>query len=113
MLLSLASAAAAQREIVVLKGKITAKNYFAFERFVTGSLDKVVGLKVQVDKSPEGAKLSAEADKDGQFVIYMPRGEHVRVEIVANEGHRYEHGAYVFDGFFLVKSGGVHQGIRS
>jgi hypothetical protein len=113
VILSVASAGAAQREIVILKGKITPKNYFAFEQFVSGSLDRVIGLKVQVDKSPEGAKLSAEADKDGQFVIFMPRGGRTRAEIVANEGHRYEHGAYVFDGFFLVKSGGFFQGIRS
>lgn len=81
-----------------------------FERTVARNLDRVIGLKISAEPSDHASGFYCGVS-DRQFVTYMP--PNAQTEIVANEGFRWEHGAYVFDGFFLVKSGGMHQGTIS
>jgi hypothetical protein len=110
---SVSIAHARQSKIYSVAGEITAASYKGFEQFLFNSLDTVIGLKVSFNGNEDAnvGDVSAGAN-DGQFVAYLqgPGGES---EIVAREGFQYLHGDYVFDGFFVVKSGGMHQGIIS
>jgi hypothetical protein len=104
---------ARQKKIYSVTGEITAAGFKGFEQFLFNSLDAVIGLKIAfaANEDANAGDLSA-SQKNGQFVAYLsgPGGES---EIVATEGFQYLHGDYVFDGFFVVKSGGMHQGIIS
>ena len=104
---------ARQIKIYTVNGEITKSDYKGFEQFLINSLDSVIGLKVYflADSSDVQGELSVGAN-NGQFVAYI-NGDVAESEIVATEGFQFLHGDYVFDGFFIVKSGGMHQGIIS
>ncbi len=72
-------------------------------------LDKVIGLKIGVEGL--GEKTISVTAYSGQFVVY--RLANTQSEIVATAGFSWQHGSYIFDGFFIVKSGGIHQGVVS
>ena len=111
--LSVSAAHARQNKIYSVTGEITAAGYKGFEQFLFNSLDTVIGLKVwfAANENADAGDVSATAN-DGQFVAYLS-GPGGKSEIVAREGFQYLHGDYVFDGFFVVKSGGMHLGIIS
>ena len=109
--LGMEAAAARGLKITQIDGRVTERNYPRLEKLMAAQVDRVVGLKIIVKKSGIDDRLSAEADADGQFVMY--RSGRARSEIIANEGYALRHGDYVLDGFFLVKHGGLHQGIVS
>lgn len=104
---------AGQSKIYVVNGDITNQEYKGFEQFLFNSLDTVIGLKISftLNTDYKVGELSADAN-NGQFVAYLT-GPNNESEIVATEGYQYLHGDYVFDGFFIVKSGGMHQGVIS
>lgn len=113
----LTPARAGQKVISELHGEVTAKNYKALEKFVAKNLDKVVGLQIDVQHTGpnDASRLRADAGGDGQLAIYLSSTpqESTESEIVASDGYSFLHGSYVFDGFFPVKSGGMHQGAVS
>lgn len=94
-----------------LSGYLTLKNYPTFEAFISSNFDNVVGLKFRVEKSNENDRLQASDDNGKSLAIYL-KGEPA-FEFVLNNAFTFEHGGYVVDGFFLVKSGGMHQGTIS
>jgi hypothetical protein len=98
----------AGQRIDQIVGGVSAENVDKFAEEISDHLDKIVGLKVSVEAGDSGG-MSAHVT-EGMLVVYRSGGD---FEIVANSGYRYEHGAYVFDGFFIVKSGGMHQGVVS
>lgn len=106
-------ALAAPAPILRVGGAVTAANYTGLEAFLFNSLDTVVGLKVAFPQgdTQEAGGLDA-GESEGRFVAHLagPGGES---EIVADKGFSFQHGSYVFDGFFVVKSGGMNQGIIS
>ncbi len=106
-------AEAGQAKIYVVNGEISKLDYKGFEQFLLNSLDTVIGLKINVASSPDynEGELSADTN-NGQFVAYIA-GPNNESEVVATDGFQYLHGDYVFDGFFVVKSGGMHQGVIS
>jgi hypothetical protein len=105
------AAHAGQKKIYNVSGDITPSSYKGFEQFLLNSLDTIVGLKVSFPANEYTPGVVVAGANDGQFVAYFSgAGES---EIVAVEGFQFLHGAYVFDGFFVVKSGGVHQGTVS
>lgn len=108
-----ASASAADVTITRIAGSVTSGTYRALETLLFDSFDKIVGLKVTFDAfdGAEPDRLSAYVD-DEKFVAFVS-GPDSESEIVADKGFSYQHGGYVFDGFFLVKSGGFNQGISS
>jgi hypothetical protein len=101
--------AAAPVTVDELHGDVSTANYAAFERFMVGHVDKVVGLKLGVPATKEGP-ISASVEGD-LFVVY--RVKDTQTETVAHSGFERRHDVYVFDGFFTVKHGGMHQGINS
>jgi hypothetical protein len=52
-------------------------------------------------------------DTEDDYLIVFRSGDPTSTELVINGAFRWEQGAYVVDGFFLVKSGGMHQGVVS
>ncbi|GGD32784.1 hypothetical protein GCM10011335_39700 [Aureimonas glaciei] len=99
--------------VLRVSGDVTAESYKGLETFLLNSMDTVVGLKISFPQSEsvETGDLNASAD-DGKFVAYLS-GPDSETEIVANEGFSFQHGSHIFDGFFVVKSGGMNQGIIS
>jgi hypothetical protein len=97
--------------ILLIEGNITAKNYNKLEKILLENFDKIVGLKIYFSHAEDPAPLVATADRN-QFVAYKPMPQ-TKSEIVASNGYHWLHGGYQFDGYFLVKSGGVHQGAVS
>lgn len=106
-------AQAKQSKIYVVNGEVDAKTYKAFEQFLFSSMDNVIGLKINfpANENAKDGEMSA-SQNDGQFVAYLD-GPNSASEVVAVEGFQFLHGDFVFDGFFLVKSGGMHQGVIS
>ena len=106
---------AQQRAVTELQGRITLENFVTFEKFIAANLNKVIGLQVTVDKSGDNDILQAsDSEFDSQtrqVAIYVRNNQ--GSEIVATGGYSFQRGAYVFDGFYIVKSGGVHQGTVS
>jgi len=113
------SPAAGQRgrpAIPQLYGQVTETNYQAFEDFIAEHLDKVIGLKLSIERTIDDRRHLKASDsqfdaKTRQFVLY--RTPDTTVEIVSTGGYTFQHGSYVFDGFYIVKSGGMHQGVVS
>src|SRR5262249_49907802 len=108
-------AQAVERKIPQLRGTLTESTYPEFEKFVDDHVNKVVGLKITVERSgSDDAPLQAAAD-NGQLVVYLKStpDEPSESEIVAGNGFTYQNGVYVVDGLFIVKNGGTHQGIVS
>ena len=104
---------AASEPILRVSGAVTSESYPGLETFLFNSLDGIVGLKVSFDQAETGDAGALNAAAEGvMFVAYLA-GPDSRSEIVANEGFHFLHGSYVFDGFYLVKSGGMRQGIVS
>jgi hypothetical protein len=99
-----------------LHGHVSIRNFEQFESFVADNLEQVVGLKVTVAKADGDADPLQAADapfdaKRRQLAIY--RKDNQESEIVSTGGYGFRDGSFVLDGFFVVRSGGVHQGIIS
>jgi hypothetical protein len=108
-------AQAIERKILQLSGTLTESTYPEFEKFIDDHVNKVVALKITVQRSDsDAAPLEASAD-NGQLVVYLNStpDEPSESEIVAGNGFSYQHGSYVIDGLFMVKNGGTHQGVVS
>ncbi len=103
----------AQKTIYRVNGTVTRRNFGGLESFLFNSLDTVIGLKIEFDANDthQSGAILASAE-NSQFVAYRA-GSGQESEIVAVEGFSFQHGSYVFDGFFVVKSGGMHQGVVS
>jgi hypothetical protein len=108
-------AQAIERKIPQLSGTLTESTYPEFEKFIDDHVNKVVALKITVQRSDsDAAPLQASAD-NGQLVVYLNStpDEPSESEIVAGNGFSYQHGSYVIDGLLMVKNGGTHQGVVS
>ena len=112
---SIGQAQAIERKIPQLSGTLTETTYPEFEKFVDDHVNKVIGLKITVQRSDsDAAPLQASADKE-QLVVYLNStpDEPSESEIVVGNGFSYQHGSYVLEGLFVVKNGGMHQGVIS
>lgn len=101
-------ALAQTRTITRLTGQVTSANFTTFCGLVSDALDKVIGLKVQIDSplpDPQDTKLLNEGG------AYLFDGE--EIELNADKGAIWLQGSIVFDGFYLTKYGGMHQGVLS
>lgn len=108
-------AQAVERKIPQLWGTLTESTYPEFEKFVDDHVNKVIGLKITVERSAsDAAPLQASAD-NGQLIVYLNStpDEPSESEIVAGNGFSSHNGSYVLDGLFIVKNSGMHQGVIS
>jgi hypothetical protein len=108
-------AQAVERKIPQLQGTLTEDTYPDLEKFVDDHVNKVVGLKITVERSGSDAAPLQASEDNGQLVVYLKStpDEPSESEIVAGNGFTFRNGSYVLDGLFMVKNGGTHQGVVS
>ena len=103
------------RHVRMLEGAITLGNFDRFSEIIIDEIDDVIGLLLyqdQIETPADGSSgLTISGDGSDRLVIYKEPDP--TVEFVINGGTRWEHGSWVIDGFYLVKRGGLHQGIAS
>jgi hypothetical protein len=110
---------AAPPTIISVEGYLNEKNVDQLWNLIIDNLDHIVGLKIEVTDTGnntgpsrplnaigEGSKFG----EGGTLAIWKRDGD---FEIVVKDGYQYGHGNYIIDGYFLVKSGGIHQGVVS
>lgn len=109
--------APSERNIVTYTGEVNAGSAERFNNLISENVDKVIGLQVLVDPSS-----STDFDNhgylanvlDGQMVI--SKTDPVQgggTEVVTNAPVQWMMGGLSIDGFFVVKPGGLNQGIAS
>jgi hypothetical protein len=99
-----APATAQTRTIIRYVGMVTNANFPTFLGLLADSVDTVVGMRVSVDPQPEPR--SVELGEDGSAHLYD--GE---IEMNVRAGAHWAHGSIVLDGYWLVKYGGMYQGV--
>jgi hypothetical protein len=105
--LSLSSVCAKTIRIEFLQGNFDQKNAFIIDGLACRNLDKIVHLNIALDW-PEGT-LSKE-DKDN-VDFWTNRGESDSDYRFPSSKVEYRHGSYLISGYFIIRSGGTHQGI--
>jgi hypothetical protein len=112
-LVALGAPSFAAQKIYRVNGRVSPNNVRGLQVFLLNSVDAIVGLKLHFssEKRHGPGIVTADAD-DGSFSSYMA-GEGAEIEIFAEDGYEYRSGDFVFDSFYLVKYGGMHQGIHS
>jgi hypothetical protein len=103
------AAAPAGEQVTRLSGEVDAAHAEAFLSKVADHVDGIVGVQVWIEPS-EGSDATYQVGQDDDRLVISNE----TYELLAPQSAwRWEHGRYVIDGFFLVKSGGVHQGVSS
>lgn len=91
----------------VLVGELNSQNVGRFAKRICDLTDKVVGLKLSVPSEAEFASAN-----DNRLII-SSADEGGGKEVLIGTGWTLQHGNDVVDGFYVVKSGGEHQGVIS
>ena len=113
-LLPATAMAQAQAEIPVYSGEVTAENAERLTHALANRVDTIVGLQVEVsptdDKSPAGYLVDQITADAGVFIstTYPQQGGGVQINVPTAY---WRHGSYIIDGFYVVKYGGMGQGI--
>jgi hypothetical protein len=99
-------------------GTISPDNAPQFLVDVANRLDQIVGIKVEVVPSGNDDPHKYLVDRDDRLFVISASAKNnfaqEGIEIVAPyQEASFLHGSWVLDGFYVVKSGGVHQGIAS
>lgn len=107
----------ARLTLLRMTGTVTADNAAAFTEFVAKHQDKVIGLQVRIAPGTPtdftAKHYLAEVD-ERLFVVFKRGADEGGIEVVAPKDEAgWLHGEYVLDGFYVVKSGGMHQGTLS
>lgn len=108
----------AARIIPKYVGEVNERNVERVLNMIGDHQDKIVGLQVMFDATPRGAQAAngytADKDDGRLFVVSYGTLESPGIEmVVPKDEANYQHGGYVLDGFYLVKTGGMHQGTIS
>tara|TARA_R110000787_G_scaffold47687_7_gene115372 strand:- start:7441 stop:7926 length:486 start_codon:yes stop_codon:yes gene_type:complete len=105
--------AQSQNVIPVYSGQVTFENSERFTIAVANRVDTIVGVKLTVDptdnRSPQGYLVDRMSDDGGVYISRTHRNMG-GVQINASSAY-WRHGSYVIDGFFVVKYGGMGQGV--
>lgn len=94
------------RTLIRYVGMVSAANFPDFLGLVADSTDAVIGLRVSID--PQREPRAAQLDPDGSAHLYD--GE---TEITVLTGAHWAHGGIVLNGFWLVRYGGMYQGVMT
>lgn len=103
------------RHVRRLTGFLTNETYYLLERVAFEEIDYVIGLDIYVEETPDGEgerNRMVATHGDGRMTIYKvaPTGGS---EIIINGQLSRQWAMWRADGFYLVKSGGMQQGICS
>lgn len=96
-----------QKVVPRIVSEVLDDNFVAFCARLEAAVGSVIGLHVSMSKpiEPRDAVLGSDGG------VYMFNG--TNVEINTASGATFRHGDIIFDGFWMVKYGGMHQGVRS
>ena len=103
------AALAGEAPVYRVNGRISEGNVKGLEAFLANSVGEVFALKIKVPKSDGNLTTAMEG---GRLAIFRA-GSKAEFEIVASEGFEAAGQDYVFDGFYQVEQGGMHQGVTS
>lgn len=105
--------AQSQSVVPVFTGEVTYENSERFTVALANRVDTIVGVQVTVDptnaSSPDGYLVDGISDSGGVY-ISRTEGRMGGIQINARDAY-WRHGSYVIDGFYVVKYGGMGQGI--
>lgn len=104
---------AAEGTIQRVSGTVSEDNVAGLEIFLSNAIDGVIGLKLLVEAEDGNRDGEVQAYVDGDLLIIYRAGPDTETEIAASGGYQPGKGGFVFDGFYLVKYGGLDQGIMS
>ena len=98
-----------------LVGNIGPANAVRALAMIADNQDKIIGLQIGVagGSDEQFAKFGYLVSNDEPDYFLVSAGKDGGYEVLVKNGYRWEHGGYVIDGFYLVKSGGMHQGTLS
>lgn len=96
-----------ERTITVLRGEVDDVNLQQVSSLIADANDNVIGLKLRFNP-PQNDRWSVEIQDEGGGYVFD--GE---IELNVSGGACWVNGALSLDGFWLVKYGGMHQGILS
>lgn len=96
-----------ERIITVLKGEVDDANLQRVSSLIADANDSVIGLKLRFNTPGNDQWSVAVQDDDSGYIF---DGE---IELNVSGGAFWVNGALSLDGFWLVKYGGMHQGILS
>ncbi|WP_271068615.1 hypothetical protein [Caulobacter sp. NIBR1757] len=113
-----AAAATPKRTVPRLVGAVTPGNAARYTTFIADRLDQVVALRLSVTPGSDGdfkaSNYLAQVSGDLFMVFKRAGATEGGIEVVLPKGEaRLVGGAYVVEGFFVVRSGGMHQGTLS
>ncbi len=99
-------------------GQITPRNVGILLNDVAARRDRIIGLQVQIAPNGAGDPKGYVVDRDDRlFVISADVKTALAddgLEVVAPKDEAsFLHGQWILDGFYVVKSGGIHQGVAS
>lgn len=105
--LGLIPATAKSLNIEFLEGAINPATIENLSGLACRNLDHIVHLKIAVDWP--AATLGQEGTGFRRLIFWNDKAEY----LFPNGAYAYRHGNYVINGYFVVRSGGIHQGIVS
>ena len=105
--LSLTPALARTITIEFLEAPINEANARSLDNVACRNLDRIVHLKIAVNWSAD--KLDRETAGYNRLVFWNDKAEY----LFPAGSYAYLHGDYIIDGYFIARSGGIHQGITS
>lgn len=97
------------REIIIerLSANIDPANVGKLDGLWCANVDKIVKISIGVDWPPD--KTDVETDGYKRLIFWDDQDEH----LFPDGSYSYQHGTYVIDGYFIARSGGIHQGVSS
>lgn len=107
---------AATRTVIEYSGHVNARTANRFAQLISRNVDRVIGLKITVEPSDnsDSSRNGYIAEADGpQFVLSKSDLQNGGIEVVTNGAVGRSGGMFMLDGIYVVKSGGMHQGIAS
>lgn len=100
----------ALRHVRQFSGTFPSAESARFFEAVIDDCNRIVGLSIVVESTGDDADAQVFAHGSGKLVLFL-RNSGGGTELNINGGFRWEHGSWIVDGFYLVKPGGMFQGI--
>jgi hypothetical protein len=94
-------------EIEFLTGEIDPKSVKDLGGLACRNYDHIVHLNISVDWLPD--KTEQETIDDKRLIFWNSEAEY----LFPNGSYNWLHGEYLINGYFIPRSGGMHQGITS
>ncbi len=103
------------RHVRHLRGELTRENYNRFSEVIFDEINSIIGLDLMIQETSGSGEEEEHFSvaHDGERLITYLTSAGGGVEILINGGLSRQWAMWRADGFYLVKSGGMQQGICS